>query len=156
MRDLLLWELGEQLSAEVGVEVAAADDDGYLLGWWEFMRVVEGGGEGDSAAWLGDDTGGGEHEAHGVEDLVLGDAEEAVDVREDVLEVEPAEGLGAQAVGDGAGGIGGGPLDEAAGVEGGFGVGGEGGFGSPDLDARVSELDCGGDAADQASSADRG
>ena len=83
---------------------------------------------------------------------------------EDVVEVECAEGLGAEAVADGAGGEGGGPFDEGAGVEGFFRVGREGGFGSPDLNAGIDqaggvgearlggEFDGGGGAAEQAAS----
>ena len=95
--------------------------------------MEERGSEGDGPGGLGDDAGAVQDEARGGADLGLGDGDDAVDKLEDVLEVELAEGLRAQAVADGAGGVGGGPLDEGLGAEGLGGVGGEGGFTSPDL-----------------------
>jgi len=154
--------LGFEALAEGGVEVSAAEDDGYFVGFGKLVGVEEGGGEGDGAAGLGDEPGDGQDDAHGGEDLVFGDGDDTVDKVQDMLEVEDAEALGAEAVADGSGGLGGGPLDEGFGVEAFLGVSGELRLDSPDLNAGVGEsgcggkLDGGGDAAEQAAAADGG
>ena len=86
--------------------------------------MEEGRGQGDGSGGFGGDFCGLEKDAGGGADLVFGHREDAVDVLEDVSEVEGAEGLGAEAVAEGAGGVGGGPLSEGAGAEGLGGVGG--------------------------------
>ena len=116
--------------------------------------MVQNGGEGDGAGRLGDQVGVGEINLHRVENLLLRDGDNAVDVLENVLEVELAEGLGAEAVGDGAGSAAGGPLDEGFGFEGFLGISGNEGFRAEDLDVRVAdagfggELDAGGGTAE--------
>ena len=124
---------GFEFGAEGGFEVAAGEDGDDLFGRRELVGVEERGGEGDGAGGFGGEVGGLQDEAEGGADLVFGDGDDAVDVLEDVLEVALAEGLGAEAIGEGAGGLGGGPLDKGAGVEGLFGVGGEGWFYAVDL-----------------------
>ena len=142
LRQLLaeLAQRGEIMQG--GVDVAAGEDDDCLVCGGELVGVEEGGGESDGAGGLGDEGGAGEQDAHGGEDLVFGDGDDARNVAEDVVEVEGAEGLGAEAVAEGAGGELGGPLDEGAGVEGFVGVGGEGGLGAPDLNVGVAEAGC--------------
>src|ERR1700677_795463 len=92
---------GFKLGAEGGVEVAAGDDDGDFAGGYDsgkFERVEEGECDADCAGGFGDDVGGGEKDAKRGADFVFSDGDDAVDKLEDVLEVECAEGLGAEAV----------------------------------------------------------
>ncbi len=77
-------------------------------------------------------------------------------------EVELAEGLGAEAVGDGAGGLRGGPLDEGLVSKDSLASAASSGSAAPDLDGGVAEAGCGGefdaggDAGEQAAAGDGG
>ncbi len=125
------------------------------------MRMEERGGKRDGTARLGNQIGVGEQGAHGGEDLVLRDGDDAVDKAQDVLEVERAQRLRAEAVADGARGQGGRPLDQRARVEGLLGVGGQRRLGSPHAHCSVAQagfcrkFDGCSDAAKQPTARDR-
>jgi len=87
--------------------------------------MEERGGEADDPGGLGDNAGGAKDEAEGGADFFFADGNDPVDKLEDVVEVALAEGLRAEAVGEGAAGPGCWPLNECAGIEGLLGVGGE-------------------------------
>ena len=65
-----------------------------------------------------------------------------------MLEVDAADTLGAQAVGEGAGDLLGGELYDLALTQAGLGVGGELGLNTDHFDFGICELDGGGHAAD--------
>ena len=64
--------------------------------------MEECGGKGNGAGGLRDEGGVGEEVTHGGEHLFFCDGEDSVYVEEDVLKVEAAEGLGTEAIGEGA------------------------------------------------------
>ncbi len=117
--------------------------------------MEEGGGGCDGAAGFGDELGLEEDAAHGVADVGLGDGKDAVDIRANVLEVQRADGLRAQAVGAGARGVGSGQFDQFAGAKALGSIGGEFGLGAEDAHVFLRQLGCGRDAADESAAADR-
>src|SRR5256885_304793 len=115
-----LLEAGQRF----GVDVASADDGYVQLGVRELLGVKDESGGGDGAAGFGDCVGIGGEIFHGLADFVFGDGNDVVDEGADVLEVDGADALGAQAVGKGAGDLLGGELDDLALTQAGLGVGG--------------------------------
>ncbi len=90
--------------------------------------------------------------AHGGADFSFGDGNDVVDVGPDVVVVALAEGLGAEAVAEGAGSHIGRPGDEATAAEAFLGIGGELGFDADDADIGAKVLDGGGNAAEESAS----
>ena len=93
---------------------------------------------------------------HRLSDLVFRDGDDVVHVSADVFEVDGADALGAETVGEGTGDLFGRELDDLALAQAGLGVGGEFGFDADDFYFGIAELDGSGDAGDKASAADRG
>ena len=89
----------------------------------------------------------------GLLDLVFADRDDGVDKTLHVLEVDRADTLRAQSVGDGARHLFGGELNDLAGAQAGLGIGCEFGFDADHLGFRPGEFDRGSDAADQSSAA---
>ncbi len=118
--------------------------------------MEEQGGGGYGSAGLGDQARGGYDGAHGGADFGFGDGDDAFDKGLDVGEVANADGLGAQTVGDGAGGEFGAPSDDPAGAETFGGVAGQLGFYAEDFGLRAELFDGGGDSREKAAAADGG
>ncbi len=95
-------------------DVAAADDRYVQLRLRQFFGVEDESGGGDGAAGFGHGGGIGAQIFHGLADFVFGHGDDVVDVRADVLEVDGADALGAEPVGDCAGDLLGGELDDLA------------------------------------------
>ena len=142
------------LGEDFGLDVAAAhDDDGFAEGA-QLLGVEEQAGRGGGSAGLGREAGGVEEGAHGGADFGFGDGDDVVDVSADVSEVALAEGLGAEAVAEGAGGLFRGPGDERAGAEALLRVGGQLRLDADDARGGAGELDGGGDAAEESAAGD--
>src|SRR5579872_7336813 len=113
-------------------------------------------GGGDGTAGLGDGVPIGAQIFHGLSDFVFGDRDDIFHVSADVFEVDRADALGAEPIGERAGDLLGRELDDFALTKASLGVGGEFGFDTDDFDFGTGELDCGGDARYEASAADGG
>ena len=143
--------LGEHLPSYV-----AATDDGHgLAPGRQLIGVKEEGGGRNGAAGLRDDVCGHHNGAHGGADFGFGDGEDAVDVALDVGEVAHADALGPEAVGDGAAGEFGGPLDDSPGSKARGCIPGELWLNAIDLDRGLELFDGGSNAAEKASAGDR-
>ena len=125
-------------------------DFGQLIG------AEEESGDGDCAAGFGYGVGIGCEKFHRLVDFVFGHGDDVVDETLHVFEVDGADALGAESVGDGARDLVGGELDDFSGAQAGLSVGGEFGFDAEDVDFGLGQLDGRGHAADEASAADRG
>ena len=89
-------------------------------------------------------------------DFVFADGDDGVDETLYVLEIDVADALRAQAVGDGEGNLVGGELNDPAGAQAGLSVGGELGLDADYLNFGLRHFNGGGHAADQASASDGG
>ena len=87
-------------------------------------------------------------------DFIFRNRDDVVDVGADVLEVDGADALGSESVGDRARDLLSGELDDFALAQARLGVGGEFGLYTDDLHFRIRELDRGRNAGDQASTTD--
>jgi hypothetical protein len=105
-------------------DIAAADDCNIQLGFGEFFGVEDETGGCNCAARFSDGVGIGGQVFHGLTDFVFRDADDVINIGADVLEVDRADALGAQAVSHRAGDLLGGKLDDLALAQAGLGVGG--------------------------------
>src|SRR5579863_1394646 len=142
-----------ETAQHAGFNVSAGDDRHIHLRVGHLIAVKEESGGGDGAAGLGYGGGIGRQQFHRLADFVFGDGDDVVNIGADVLEVDLADTLGAQAVGDGARDLLGRELDDFSGVEAGLGVGGQFRLDADHVNFRICQLDRRGDAADQASAA---
>src|ERR1700722_5597717 len=110
---------------------------------------------GHRAAWLSHGFGIRRQEQHGLANLEFTDSYDVVHVFSDVFKIDGSDTLGAQSVGDGAGGIVGSGFGNLSGAKAGLSIGGEFGFDSDDVNGWVTKLDGSGDAAEHASAAAR-
>src|ERR1700677_120007 len=92
----------------------------------------------------------------GARNFVFSHGNDVIHVEPEVLKVNWPDAWGAQAVGGGARDVAGRELDDPASAEAGLRIGGEFGFNTNYFYIRIAELDGGGDAAEHASSTDRG
>jgi len=145
-----------QLGKHLRFDVASRNDGEVQLCVWEFFGVEDESGGGDCAAGLGYGLRIGGHVFHGLTDFVFGYGDDVVDVGTDVLEVEGADALGAESVGERTRDLFGRELDDFALAQTRLRIGSEFGLDTDDLYFRIRQLDGGCYAGDEASAADGG
>src|SRR5579859_1099770 len=149
-----------KLSAELlqhrGLDVAARDDGYVHLCLWQLIVAKEESGDGDRAAGFGNRLWILGQQFHGLSNFVFGNGNDVVDIGADMLEVDGADALRAEAVGERAGDLLSGELNDLSGAKAGVRVGGEFGFNADHFDLGICELDRRGDAADEGSATDGG
>ena len=95
-------------------DIAATDDCNIQLGSWEFVGVKDETGGCNCAAWFSNGVRIGGQVFQRPSDFVFRDGDDVVNVGADVLEVDRADALSAKAVGERAGDLLGGKLDDLA------------------------------------------
>ena len=134
--------------------IAAADDCDMVRCLRESFGVKDESGGRDCAARLGDRFRIRGEIFHCLVDFVFVDCDDVVDVSADVLEIDGADALRAEAVCDRAADPFGGELNDLSLPQAGSRVGSEFGFDTDDFHLGIRQLDGGGDAGDEASAAD--
>src|ERR1700693_2179533 len=111
-------------------------------------------GNGNGSAGLGYGRGIRRQQPDRFTNLALGHGDDVVDVAADVFEVDRADTLGSQPVGNRAHSFVSSELNDLSGAQAGLRIGGQFWLYTDYVHRKLGELDCGGDAADHASAAD--
>jgi hypothetical protein len=145
-----------ELFEHLRFDVSPADDGNVHLGVGEMIAVEQESGNGDSATGLCDSVPILGQKFHGLANFVFAHGDDVVNVVADVIEVDRANALRAESVGQGARDLLGRKLNDLSGTQAGLGVGGEFGFDPDHFDLGIGKLDRGGHPGDEPSAADRG
>src|SRR4029077_18306593 len=109
-------------------DVASGDYGNVELCVWQLVAVKEKSCKRYSPAGFGNGLRGGREQLHRLADFVFADSDDVVDILPDVFEVDGADALGAEAVGNGARHLFSRELNDFSGAQAGVGVSGEFGF----------------------------